>query len=299
MSSFSNSLELIIITGTAGAGKSTVLRALEDAGVSCVDNLPVPLVGNFLSYLTAESSKIQPASGSERYALLLNCYTQTAVAEVLRGIEELKSKSMRVFVLFLDARDEILIQRFRETRRPHPMRRLSPELTVLRDAIHAERQLLAPIRSLADRCLDTSSDSPHDLRRQIQEMLSFQPVLELTIVSFGFKYGIPFDADLVFDVRFLPNPYFVNELREKTGLDPDVKSMVLGSEDATEMLRRVNDMASFLVPRFQKEGKRYATLALGCTGGKHRSVALAEEVAGFLQKQGLKPTVRHRDISKA
>lgn len=285
-------VELILIAGTAGAGKSTALKALEDVGVSCVDNLPIPLLPHFLDFLKRSPQK------SDRYALILNCYTREAVVEVRSAIDQLKKDNVKIFLLFLDARDEILVQRFRETRRPHPIRHFHSEVKQLREAAQTEREILAPVRSIADRTIDTSSDSPHDLRRKIQDLLSFQPEVDLSLVSFGFKYGIPFDSDMVFDVRFLANPYFVKELREKNGRDKEIQDFVLGNEDAQETLRRLNELIEFLLPRFQKEGKRYLTISIGCTGGKHRSVTLVEAIGAFLKNKGIPANIRHRDVDR-
>ncbi len=280
-----SSPSVVIISGLSGSGKSTAMRSLEDLGFFCIDNLPVPLLPRVLE-LTA--------TGEERsYAFVVDTRERRFLHDAGKIIEELRQSGVDVQVVFLEASDTSLMQRYSETRRRHP---LSGEGTV-RDGIEAERELLEPLKELADVLIDTTKHTVHTLKALIQELVSevSEPTLTLTILSFGFKYGIPTECDLIQDVRFLPNPYFVEGLRSRTGLERDVSDYVLGFDVARDYLDKLLDLMDFTFPLYKREGKTYLTLGIGCTGGKHRSVAIGEEMARRLRSRGLRVNVRHRD----
>ena len=276
---------VVIISGMSGSGKSTAMRALEDLGFFCIDNLPVPLLPRVLE-LTATREE-------RPYAFVVDTRERKFLSDAGRIIEQLRQSGADVQVIFLEANDARLVQRYSETRRRHP---LSGDGTV-REGIEAERKLLEPLREMSDVLIDTTKHTVHTLKALIQELVSevSEPVLTLTILSFGFKYGLPTECDLVQDVRFLPNPYFVDGLRERTGLERDVSDYVLGFDVAREYLDKLMDLLDFTLPLYKREGKTYLTLGVGCTGGKHRSVALGEELARQLRARGMRVNVRHRD----
>lgn len=284
----SSAKHIVIITGMSGSGKSTAIRALEDAGFFCIDNLPVLLL-----------PKLTELAGSgeiERMALVMDAREGVFLKEAPRVLDEVRRAGHQVEVLFLDAGDESLIRRFSETRRRHP---LAPMGSVA-EGIHAEREALRDLRELADQVIDSSALNVHDLKRMVQARFSPEPAAgpSLSIMSFGYRHGVPPQADLVFDVRFLPNPYFVPELKGLTGKDPKVAAYVLEREETLEFLAKVEDLCRFLFPRYQKEGKAYLTVALGCTGGKHRSVAIADELTRRLSNQHPRVQLWDRDIAK-
>ncbi|MBT6176384.1 MAG: RNase adapter RapZ [Deltaproteobacteria bacterium] len=284
------SLSLMILTGQSGSGKSTAKRALEDNGYFCVDNLPSALVRPLLKQLV-ESGEVQ------KIALVMDARDSSFIESFPKLIEELKTTQHNVHVVYFEATEEVLIRRFSETRRPHPM----DEGKGLRASIRTERKLLAPLRELANETIESSSLTPHELRKIAANQLAGQAskdYLKVECLSFGFKYGVPLTANLVFDVRFLKNPYFVPEMRERTGLNQDVKEYVLGTEDCQSLLEHIMGALRFLVPRYQNEGKRYLTVAIGCTGGQHRSVAISEEISRRLQLEKIPSTVRHRDTKE-
>ncbi len=277
----------------SGSGKSTAISAFEDAGYYCIDNLPTALLPRFMELC------VETGVGMARVALGIDLRNEAYVATWTAAKRELEAAGHSVFVLFIDADDHVLTQRFSETRRLHPLGHGG----ALADALAEERQALAPIREAADLAIDSSSLNVHDLRRRVREEVVEDRQVphgpRVTIKSFGFKYGIAADADLVFDVRFLPNPYFVKDMQAKTGLDPTVADYVLERELCAEFLGRLSSMVAFLLPCYAEEGKAYLTIALGCTGGRHRSVAVAEELAGRLRDSGVAVIVRHRDIDRA
>ena len=304
---------LVIITGMSGSGKSIALNVFEDMGYFCVDNLPAPLISKFADFLinmpeewSRSNVKIQSvdaaSKGSEsrewRFALQVDCREEGSFADVALAVERLRGLGTDVTILFFDCFDEVLVQRFRETRRPHPILLSHPSLKTLNEALTWERELLSEFRGAANRIIDTSSFSPHDLRRVIEGVFRYETALEVIIHSFGFKFGVPYDADLIMDVRFLPNPHFVNTLRERTGFDPAVKNFVFQSEETDEFLRRYLSLLEYLLPRYQQEGKRYLSIAIGCTGGRHRSVAIALRLGEELGMRGYNITVRHRDVER-
>ncbi len=274
---------IALVTGMSGSGKSTAARALEDEGFFCIDNLPPGLAAAAVeSCLTARDRR-------QRIALVLDARSGQQLADVPAVVSSLRQASHTVDVLFLDAADEVLIRRFSETRRRHPL-----DGTTLAESILAERAALVPVRALATRVIDTSGMIMHDLRRMVGlGVRSASTGINVAVLSFGFKYGIPAEADLVFDVRHLRNPYFVAELKPHTGLVPAVASYVLDDPEAREFLSRIHDLLRYLIPLYQREGKRYLTVAVGCTGGQHRSVTLAEELKRLLDVE-----VRHRDIER-
>lgn len=285
-----SSLRIVVITGLAGAGKSTAFRALEDAGFFCIDNLPAVLLPK-MTELAAHAG-----SGIPNLAVVIDARDANFLSQAPRMIEEARRAGHAVEVVFLDAKDEVIIRRFSETRRRHP---LSPEGTVI-DGIARERERLQELKRSADLVIDTSSLTVHELRSLLTSRYApkGQNELSLTVLSFGYRYGMPPQADLVFDVRFLPNPFFIEELRPFNGTDPRVSSYVLDREESQDFLKRILDMVEFLLPRYQREGKSYVTVALGCTGGKHRSVAIAEALSKRLKEKGIQTGIWHRDKDK-
>jgi UPF0042 nucleotide-binding protein len=282
---------LVIITGVSGSGKSTALRALEDAGFYCVDNLPIVLLEKLLELSGHTDGKVTSI------AAVVDARDVRFLSEAPRIIGELRELGVDLTVLFLDATDESLVRRYSETRRRHP---LSGEAGTVLDGVAAERQALAGLRQVADEVVDTTSLNVHDLKRLVaRRFVSGEGAkLGVTVISFGFRYGIPAHADLVLDVRFLPNPYFVPELRARVGTEPEVRDYVLSQPDAQAFLDRLYDFGGFLLPRYKAEGKSYLTIAIGCTGGKHRSVAIAAELSRRLEAAGQAVRLWHRDIEK-
>jgi UPF0042 nucleotide-binding protein len=284
-------LRIVIVTGLSGSGKSTAIHVLEDLGFYCVDNLPVALIPRFL--------ELWDRSGPElnRIALGIDLRERTMLGDFPRVLDELGVAGYSVDVLFFEASDEVLVRRFSETRRPHP---LSPTGTPA-DGIRLEHEKLAGLRERANRIVDTTALTVHELREELRRLVmgaDYAGVLTLTLMSFGYKYGLPTDADTVVDVRFLPNPFFVQELRAKSGLDPDVADYVLKGEDTRDFLARLRSLLEFTLPRYQREGKTYATIALGCTGGRHRSVVLIEELSRVLRDGSYRLRVQHRDVGR-
>lgn len=286
-------MQLIIITGLSGAGKSLALRSLEDIGYFCIDNLP-PLLIPKLVELSLMSREL------ERIALVIDVRGRDLLIDLESSLSFLKERGIAFKIIFLEASDEVIIRRFEETRRPHP---LQEGLISLREAIEKEKTLLKPLREMADLIIDTSNMPPIALKNTIKGIVVREKlgpsVLFISIYSFGFKYGLPLEADLVFDLRFLPNPYYSEELRGLNGLDKKVQRFVLSSETTEVFLRKLYDLLSFLLPKYFEEGKSYVNIAFGCTGGKHRSVVIAEEVAKYLHKEGYSNLkVVHRDINR-
>jgi len=282
---------IVIITGLSGSGKSTAIRALEDLDFFCIDNLPPILLPTFLELCEASSVEIK------RIAVVMDVRERAFLKEYPDIFRELKEKGQEIKILFLESSDEILIRRFKETRRQHP---LAPQETVL-EGIQKERALLADLRMLATEILDTSNISIHQLRSLITNL--FQDSTEkkqMTIVltSFGFKFGIPYDADIVMDVRFLPNPFFVSELRHLSGNDTKIHRYVMNNETAKRFQKRFYEMINFLVPLYEKEGKPSLTIGVGCTGGHHRSVAVINNLKKLLSKKKYPLRLIHRDLGK-
>lgn len=285
-----DSRQLVILTGLSGSGKGSVLKTFEDLGFYCVDNLPVALIPTFSELYSEGRGEIS------RAALLVDAREGEHIEELPAIYRDLKTKHPATLV-FIEASDAVLQRRFSETRRPHP---LGQRLSIL-EGIREERRRMAPIRRLADIVIDTTKFNVHELRQLIIqrfEKAGRRPLL-VSVVSFGFRYGIPVDADLVFDVRFLPNPHFVPRLRPFSGKDARVARYIRSFPQTGEFLRRIESLLGYLIPHYIREGKSYLTIALGCTGGRHRSVALAETVRHALQRKGYSAKVVHRDLEKS
>lgn len=283
---------LVVITGLSGSGKSLAARCLEDMNFFCVDNLPVNLIPQFYELLQRTSAELP------RAAIVVDAREREFLAEFPDTLAELKAKGAPATLLFFECTDEILKRRFSESRRPHPMQEPGGSLE---KAIDDERAVLAPLREVADRIIDTSRFTAHELRAFLKAAFGEHPSVEtlnVHIVSFGFKYGVPAEADLLFDVRFLPNPYFVDGLRPLTGQNAEVKAFLEAQPQTGEFVERVHDLLDFLIPHYASEGKSYLTITIGCTGGKHRSVALAETMRDHLAGRGLAVSVTHRDLGK-
>jgi RNase adapter protein RapZ len=280
---------LVVITGMSGSGKASVLKALEDLGYYCVDNLPVGLIPRFAD-LTKHSSEVEKA------ALVADIREGEQLRKLPAIIRSLK-KHLNTTVIFLDSSDEALLRRFSETRRPHP---LGKDSTV-KSALNKERRALHPIRALADLVVDTSRFTVHELRAHITSKFigdGTDKNILVSIVSFGYRTGVPTDADLVFDVRFLPNPHFIPKFRPLTGRHPQVAKYVRSFPQTQEFIDRISDLLIYLMPHYVREGKSYLTIGFGCTGGQHRSVMIAEEVRKRLAKSGYTVKVTHRDSPK-
>ena len=280
--------EFLIITGVSGAGGSTAGDTFEDLGWFVIDNLPPALISKVVELVQT------PGSTTEKVALVVR--TEHYLDELSTAMEQLRESSARVRVLFLEASDEVLVRRYENTRRRHPMSgsdRVS-------EAIERERTLLEGVKSQADVVVDTSDLNVHQLRDRLLDLFArdSETGLQTTVVSFGYKHGLPLDVDLVFDCRFLPNPHWVDELRPFTGLDAPVQDYVRSQPETGEFLRRLDDLLALLLPAYVKEGKSYLSIAVGCTGGTHRSVFLAEELGTILRKRGFDPMVKHRDLGK-
>jgi UPF0042 nucleotide-binding protein len=283
---------VVIITGLSGSGKSTAMRVLEDAGFFCIDNLPVPLLPKVLELASNQAQGRAP----QPYAFVVDTRDRENLGDAGDVIDQLVAEGVQVQVLFLEANDETLVRRYSETRRRHPM----SERGTVRDGIAREREVLSELRDRASFIVDTSSHNVHSLKELLKELLSGTASLpmQITVLSFGFKYGLPPECDLVLDVRFLPNPYFVEGLREKTGLDEAVSSYVLGQPESARLLELFQQLWEFTLPLQQREGKSYLTLGVGCTGGKHRSVALSQVICNQLRQRGWAADVRHRDAHR-
>jgi RNase adapter protein RapZ len=282
--------QLVIVTGLSGSGKGSVLNTFEDLGYYCVDNLPVALIPTFSELYEEGRGEI------ERAALLVDAREGEQI-EKLPGIYKKLRNEQPAELVFIEASDETLARRFSETRRPHP---LAQGVSVLQ-GIREERRRMAPIRRLADVVIDTTKFNVHELRQFIIDRFqkSGRRPLLVSVVSFGFRYGIPPDADLVFDVRFLPNPHFVPRLRPFSGKNPRVARYVRSFPQTGEFLRRIQSLLGYLIPHYIQEGKSYLTVAIGCTGGRHRSVVLAEVIRRDLQRKGYAAKVVHRDLDKS
>ena len=282
----------VIITGLSGSGKGSALKAFEDLGYYCVDNLPSDLIRTFRDLCFAPGSSIQKA------AVAVDVREGRAISQLPALYRKLAREHPKPSLLFLDASDDTLIHRFEETRRPHPLGRDLP----LQKAIDAERSLLKPVRQLANQAIDTTRVNGNELRQMIQALFGggkTHKVMPISLISFGFRFGLPPEADLVFDVRFLPNPNYVRELKMKTGRDIEVKRFMDQSSATGEFIRRVLDLLLYLLPLYIREGKSYMTIAIGCTGGRHRSVLVAERLASELAAKNYGTKVTHRDIARA
>jgi UPF0042 nucleotide-binding protein len=280
---------LVVLTGLSGSGKSTVLKSFEDMGFYCVDNLPVELMPIFAELHGAGDGDFA------RAALMIDAREGLQLQKLPPLLKHLR-KDHPITLVFIEAQDDALLRRYSETRRPHP---LGKDYSV-RESLRHERELMAPIRKLADVVIDTTQFNVHELRQFVTERFKNpdKRPLMVSVVSFGYRYGVPTDADLVFDVRFLPNPHFVPRLREFTGKNPKVRRYIRSFPQTGEFLRRVEGLLTYLIPHYAREGKSYLTIAFGCTGGRHRSVMMSEAVKKYLEKHGATAKVVHRDIEK-
>lgn len=285
-------MRLVVITGMSGAGKATAARMFEDLSYTVVDNLPPAL----LPELVAQHRKANPAGA---LAVLIDARSGALLEGFDRVLLKVEKASVRPTVLFLDSSDDVLVQRFKETRRPHPLFEQSGGIL---EAIRNERTLLGSIKERVDKVVDTSNLKPHDLRRELE--IAFSPITQkgqrilVTVTSFGFKFGLPLDADLIFDVRFLINPHYVEALKPYDGRHQAIQEFVLEDPDSGLFLDKLYDLIEFSLPRYVGEGKAYLTIAIGCTGGRHRSVVVAERLGQFLQSKGYRTLVQHRDVDK-
>jgi UPF0042 nucleotide-binding protein len=282
--------EYLILSGLSGAGRSTAAATMEDLGWFVIDNLPPALIGRIAELGANRDNEL------ERFCFVVGRGGSESIPEVVPALQALRATGARVRLLFLDASDEVLVRRFEGTRRRHPV-----EATGVLEAIHAERALTEALRAAADIVIDTSETNSNELRGSLVEMFSSAAAagaMETTLVSFGYKHGLPLDVDIVLDCRFLPNPHWIESLRPFTGLDAPVREYVLSQPEAIEFLDRLDDLCQFLLPAYAREGKSYLSIAIGCTGGQHRSVAIAEALAERISSHGFSPTVHHRDIAK-
>ena len=282
-------LDLIVITGMSGAGRSAAADVLEDRGYFVIDNLPAGLIPNV--------AELANRGGSIRYAFVVDVRAGSFVDELETALTEVREKGARTRVLFLDAADATLVRRFDESRRVHPLASTGQ----VSEGIAAERALLADLKARADVIVDTTSLNVHELRDRLGDLFDDDPgsdTFQTTIVSFGYKHGLPVDADVVFDCRFLPNPHWVDELRPSPGTDPAVRDYVLGQPEAQAFLAELERLFTVLFPGYRREGKAYLAVAVGCTGGRHRSVVIANELAEIFGRLGVTARVRHRDLDR-
>ncbi|OGP54181.1 MAG: RNase adaptor protein RapZ [Deltaproteobacteria bacterium RBG_13_52_11] len=285
-------MQITIISGLSGSGKSTAMRALEDSGFYCIDNMPAILIPTFIELCQHSTG------GLSRVAIAVDIRGKEFLEDFQKVIQDLRGKGHEIKILFLESSNEVLIRRYSETRRSHPVEK--EQGITLPDAVKEERGEMAFLREIADEVIDTSDLNVHQLRGIIMERLMTSPAkgMKATLLSFGYSYGLPVEADIVMDVRLLPNPFFIRELRGLTGKDKKVRDYVLKQKETTEFLHRFSEMIEYLIPLYEKEGKSYLTIAIGCTGGKHRSVVITEHLASMVGQQGKEVTVRHRDIER-
>lgn len=285
-------MRFVIVTGLSGAGKTQAIRSLEDIGFFCVDNLPPVLIPKFAEACFQTDGRI------DRIALVIDIRGGKFFDDLFESLKYLKTQEYRYEILFLDASDEVLVKRFKESRRKHP---LAPDGRII-NGISLERNRLREVKDIADNIIDTSKLSTRELREKITHVYSEEGQIEtqlmITVVSFGFKYGIPVDSDLVFDVRFLPNPYYIPELKHYSGLEKPVSDYVMRFEETQTFVKKLDDMLEFLIPSYIKEGKRQLIVSIGCTGGRHRSVTIADAIYKNLKLHGHKANLDHRDIEE-
>ena len=285
-------MEFIILSGLSGAGKSKAASFMEDMGFFCVDNLPAPLIPKFAELGMAGTGEY------DRVVLVTDVRSGTNFSALFQSLEALKGMKCPYRILYMDASDDVIIKRYKETRRSHP---LAEECDSLEGAIALERRMLAPLRERAEFVVDTSDLSTAKLRGELLRLFgrgSQEGAMTVSVTSFGFKHGLPREADLVFDVRFLPNPYYVQELRPRTGLDDGVRDYVFSGGAAGEFLEKLQDLVGFLLPKYVEEGKTALVVAVGCTGGHHRSVAIAHALAAYIRGRGYPVTESHRDLGR-
>jgi UPF0042 nucleotide-binding protein len=285
-------LRVVIITGLSGSGKSTSLRAMEDIGYFCVDNMPVVLLPRFLKIQSDDTKEIT------KVAMVMDLREKSFLEKYTRVFTQIKRMGYRIEILFLDSSDDALLHRFSETRRVHPT---SVKGSIM-EGINLERGKLAPLKLMADKVIDTTSYNVHQLKDVVQRHFISSSASKRMIIhvsSFGYRYGVPADADIVLDVRFLPNPYFVEELKFYDGHHPHVRDYVLESDESKIFIQKLFDMMAFLIPLYEKEGKARLNIALGCTGGRHRSVVMANQLGAYFSDKNYLITINHRDITKS
>ena len=283
--------DLVIVTGMSGSGKGTVLKTFEDLGFFCIDNLPISLIPILVDGFQTAGDEVRHA------VLVIDIRAGEKLSELERMLRQLHSATFHLSVLYLEAEDGVLVRRFSETRRLHP---LSGDISI-RDAIRQERKRLTSLRELADITIDTSGYTVHEIKAVIMERFRKHvqiPELNVHLLSFGYKNGVPLEADLVFDARFLPNPHFVSRLKNKSGKDRSVAKFLQSSPETVEFIKRIGNLLRYLLPKYSREGKRYLTVAIGCTGGQHRSVYVVEELATLLKHKKRSIHIQHRDIKQ-
>ncbi len=287
----SDGVQIIVITGLSGAGKSLAIRCLEDSGFFCVDNLPVPLLFKFFELCTQEGSEMR------RVGLGIDIRERGFLSEVLSVLKQWRNEGFRVDVLFIEARDDVLFRRFSESRRPHP---LASNRSAM-DAIRFERGLMSELRDSSDRIIDTSDSIVHDFRAAVVQYCQRSVdvgLFQVSVVTFGYKFGIPYDADLIFDVRFLKNPHFVPALKNLSGEADEVRHFVLNSEKSDLFFQKIEPFLLSILPLYKAEGKRYLTIGIGCTGGRHRSVVVGDKLVKYINEIGYNAVLRHRDVEQ-
>ncbi len=285
-------LNLVIVSGLSGSGKSHALKVLEDAGYFCIDNLPPALLPTFVELCNHQGGEIA------NVALGIDARERMFFSDLAGTLDQVKALGHSVFLLFLESREEVLVRRFSESRRPHPLLPMMPVL----DGVRFEKEHVAELRRYADRIIDTSDLTVHELRELLTKQFqrgTTEQTLTISLLTFGYKFGVPYDIDLLFDVRFLRNPFFVPELKPLPGDDPRVSAYVLGDPNADALLQRLDDLLTFLIPQFQREQRSYLTIAIGCTGGRHRSVAIAGRLQSSLTALGYSVSLKHRDLLKS
>lgn len=285
-------MQFIVVSGLSGAGKSKVATNLEDLGFYCVDNMPAEMIPQFAQLCLATKGRY------EKVALVTDVRASLSFDVLFQSLDTLDRQNLRYSILFVEATTEVLIKRFKETRRLHPLMR---DGTPMLEALERERELLMPVRNRANVIIDTSALSTGRLRGLLIDMVGggmHERAMTVSVVSFGFKHGLPLEADLVFDVRFLPNPYYIPELKNKTGLDDEVRNFVFQYQQTKDFIDKLEDLMNFTLPQYMEEGKTDLVIAIGCTGGKHRSVAVARELSEFIAKRGYNTVLSHRDMTR-
>jgi UPF0042 nucleotide-binding protein len=283
-------LDVTIVTGMSGAGRSEAANVLEDLGFFVIDNLPPALIGKI-------SELVRGGGRPHRYALVVDVRSGMFLDELAAGLAELRTTGASTRILFLDASDDVLVRRYEATRRRHPL----SDTGRVSDGITRERDLLETLKGEADLIVDTTNLNVHELRDRLQQLFADESTdarLQVNVVSFGYKHGLPLDVDVVFDCRFIPNPHWVDRLRPLTGTDPNVREYVLHQPLTNEFLQHIDELLAMLLPAYQTEGKAYLSIGVGCTGGRHRSVVIAEELGQRLRRHGVRTAVRHRDIER-
>ncbi|MGI6168456.1 MAG: RNase adapter RapZ [Christensenellales bacterium] len=289
-------MELLMVTGLSGAGKTQVIRNLEDMGFFCVDNIPPALLPGIISIISSDTSK-NSAIDLSKVAVVIDIRAVDFLKELEENLTKLREMDVKIDVLFLDASDDVIIRRFKESRRKHP---LEKGCTLLQ-AIAQEREILMPLKDMANHLIDTSRSNIKQLRGTLHKLLKEKNTIEgvmVSISSFGYKHGIPLDADLVFDVRFLPNPFYIDKLKEMSGRDLPVRDYIFSFDQTNRFLDKLEDMVTYLLPYYEQEGKDHLVISIGCTGGRHRSVAISEALYDRLKEKGNKVYIDHRDINR-